>query len=190
MSIPTLHSLDTAPEGSKPLLEGSIKAFGMIPNLHAVMAESPAHLEAYQTLHRTVIEKTDFSAAERTVVWMAINVEHECHYCVPAHTMIAHGEKVDAGVIEALRNASPLADVKLEALRSFTLAVLRGRGQVTEAERAAFHDAGYGERHVLDVLVILAQKVMSNYTNHLFETPVDDRFKAYDWNPASVKSAA
>lgn len=185
-----LHTAETAPEGSKPLLENSVKGFGMIPNLHAVMAESPAHLEAYQTLHRLVVSKSGFDAAERTVVWMAINVEHGCHYCVPAHTTIAQMDKVDPSLVEALRTASPLADTKLEALRQFTLKVLRERGQVTAADVDGFKAAGYTDAHVLDVVLILAQKVMSNYVNHIYATPIDAPFQKNAWNPADAGKAA
>ncbi|MEL6767880.1 MAG: carboxymuconolactone decarboxylase family protein [Pseudomonadota bacterium] len=187
---PMLHTPETAPEGSKPLLEGSVKAFGMIPNLHAVMAESPAHLEAYQSLHSLVVGKSAFDATERTVVWMTINVEHACHYCVPAHTTIAQMDKVDAGIVEALRTARTLADAKLEALRQFTLKVLRERGRVTAADLEAFKAAGYTDAHVLDVVLVLAQKVMSNYVNHIYETPVDAPFQKNAWNPADAGKAA
>ena len=177
----TLHTPDTAPEAAQPLLAKSQKAFGMIPNLHAVMAESPALLDAYQRTHMLVVEGTDFSAIERTVVWQTINVEHACHYCVPAHTGIAHMDIVPADMIEALRNQTPLGDSKLEALRTFTLAVVRDRGQVSPAARQSFADAGYTDRAVLDVVLIVSQKVMSNYVNHLFDTPVDAAFQKFAW---------
>ena len=79
MSTFMIHDLDSAPEGSKPLLENSLKGFGMIPNLHGVMAEAPSVLEAYQQLHR-LFQDSSFSNDELTVVWQTINVEHECHY--------------------------------------------------------------------------------------------------------------
>jgi AhpD family alkylhydroperoxidase len=100
----TVHTLDTAPEASKPLLENSIKAFGRLPSLHAVMAESPGLLEGYQHLHRLAIEGTAFTPEERTVVWMTVNVANECHYCVPAHTGIAKREKIAEDIITALRD--------------------------------------------------------------------------------------
>ena len=125
----TVHTLDTAPEASRPLLEASRRAFGRLPSLHGVMAESPGLLEGYQTLHRLAIEGTAFTPAERTVVWMAVNVRHACHYCVPAHTAIAHREGIDPGVITALRDETPLPDPKLEALRTFALAVVDTRGR-------------------------------------------------------------
>ncbi len=181
----TLHTLESAPDESRPLLDNSLKDFGMIPNLHAVMADSPQHLEAYQKLHE-LFQQTSLSVVEQTVVWMAINVEHACHYCVPAHTAIAHMQKVNAGLIESLRNGAPLEDEKLEALRRFTLKVVRQRGVVSEEDTNAFLAAGYTRRQILDVILGVAQKVMSNYVNHLADTPVDAPFRKFEWNPAVI----
>ncbi|MBO6814927.1 MAG: carboxymuconolactone decarboxylase family protein [Rhizobiaceae bacterium] len=174
------HDLETAPEESKPLLEASNKAFGRLPGLHKVMAESPQALQAYQLLHKLFTE-TEFDADELTVVWQTINVEHECHYCVPAHTGIAKKMKVSDEISNALRDETPLPSEKLEALRKFTLQMLRSRGNVTEEQLQAFFAAGYGHRAVLDIILGLAQKVMSNYTNHVAETPLDEPVKPFAW---------
>jgi alkylhydroperoxidase family enzyme len=184
-----IHDLDSAPDASKPLLEGSRKAMGRIPGLHAVMAESPALLEGYQRLHQAAMQDTAFTPTERTVVWMTINVFHECHYCVPAHTGIAKAEEIDDEVIDALRDEAPLPDDKLEALRSFTRAVLAGRGRPSPEAVAAFEAAGYGERHALDLVMIVAQKVMSNYVNAMFETPLDAAFEPFRWAPKARRAA-
>lgn len=178
----TLHDESTAPEASKALLEGSKKAFGMIPNLHRAMAESPELLDAYKHLH-TLFLNTSFTPTEQNVVWLTINVEHACHYCVPAHTAIAHSMQVDPEVIEALRQARPLSDAKLDALRVFTLELLRQRGDVSSEQLATFLDAGYSRQQVLEVLLGVAQKVMSNYLNHIVDTPVDEAFKKFAWQP-------
>jgi len=176
-----LHNLDTAPAESKPLLDNSLKAFGMIPSLHAVLAESPQTLEAYQALHQ-LFQSTSFDAEELTVVWMTINVEHECHYCVPAHTGIAHMMNVDDAIIEALRNRTELPTAKLQTLHLTTLALVRNRGHLTQAEAADFFEVGYGNRQVLEILLGLSQKLISNYANHLAETPIDEPFKKFVWN--------
>ncbi|MFD2205619.1 carboxymuconolactone decarboxylase family protein [Kiloniella antarctica] len=173
-----LHTQETAPADSQPLLENSLKAFGMIPNLHAVMAEAPTALEAYQNLH-TLFQNTSFNADELTVVWQSINVEHDCHYCIPAHTGIAHMMKVDNSIIEALRNKTELPSEKLEVLRNTTLAIVRNRGHVDAEDLKAFVAVGYGNQQILEIILGLAQKVMSNYVNHLADTPVDDAFKKF-----------
>ena len=151
MAFPS-HDLDTAPEASKPLLENSQKAFGRLPGLHKVLAESPQAYEGYQLLHKLFTE-TDFDAEELTVVWQASNVEHSCHYCVPAHTGIAKMMKVSDEISEALRNETPLPTGKLEALRTFTVQMVRERGNVSDADVEAFLDAGFTKRHVLEVVL-------------------------------------
>lgn len=180
MSRFTLHTLESAPDAAKASLKGSLEAFGMIPNLHAVMAESPPTLRAYQQLHGLVLQSS-FTDEEKTVVWQTINVEHGCAYCVPAHSAIARSMDVPAAIDDALRERTPLPNSKLEALRSFTLAVLRERGRVPAAAVDAFVEAGYGNQQILEVVLILSQKVMSNYINHLAQTPGDEAFRPFAW---------
>lgn len=180
MTTLKIHDIETAPEGSKALLENSQKAYGMIPGLHGVLAASPELLKAYQELHQLFTE-TSFNNDELTVVWQTINVEHGCHYCVPAHTGIAKMMKVDDAIIDALRNQTPLADAKLEALRTLTLSITRNRGNVSQADLEAFYTVGYGEQQVLEIILGLSQKVISNYTNHIANTPVDEAFQKFAW---------
>ncbi|TVZ09225.1 AhpD family alkylhydroperoxidase [Cellulophaga sp. RHA_52] len=181
MTTLKVHNIESAPEAAKPLLEKSKKAYGMIPGLHGVLASSPQILEAYQTLHE-LFTQTSFNEAELTVVWQVINVEHACHYCVPAHTGIAKMMKVDDAIIDALRDETPLEDAKLEALRTMTLAIVKNRGNVSKEELDAFYAAGYGEQHVLEIILGLSQKVISNYTNHIANTPVDEAFQKFAWS--------
>jgi len=174
----TLYTQDNAPAEAKPLLADSVAAFGMLPNLHAVMAEAPTLLKGYQVLH-DLFQKTSFSAEELTVVWQSINVEHDCHYCVPAHSGIAASMKVDQDIVDALVNKTPLADPKLEVLRETTLAMTRERGVIDNQQIDKFFAAGYGKQQLLEIILGLSQKVMSNYTNHLAKTPVDQAFKKF-----------
>lgn len=177
----TIHTLDSAPIGSRALLEDSKKNFGRVPGLHGVMAEAPALLEGYKHLHRLFAQETSFDKDELTVVWQTINVEHACHYCVPAHTGIARMMKVDDAISNALRDETPLPTPRLEALRSFTLHVVRKRGDLSEADVQAFLNAGFTRRQILEVILGVAQKVMSNYTNHLADTPIDEPMRVFEW---------
>ena len=180
MSNFELYNIDTAPEAAKPLLDKSIKGFGMIPNLHAVMAESPALLDGYQILHG-LAQQSSFDKDELTVVWQTINVEHACHYCVPAHTAIAKMMGVDDGITESLRAQSPLQSSKLEVLRTTVLLMVRNRGIIDKTDLDLFYAAGFTKQNLLDIVLVLSQKVMSNYTNHLAETPVDEKFAPFTW---------
>ncbi len=187
MTTLRIHNIETAPEGSKTLLDQSFKSNGMIPGLHGVMAGAPGLLEAYQTLHK-LFTQSSFNKEELTVVWQTINVEHECHYCVPAHTGIANMMKVDASISEALRNRTTMPTEKLQVLHDFTLKVVRNRGHVTQEDLNTFYEAGYGERQVLEVILGLSQKVISNYTNHIANTPVDAPFQKFAWSKEPVEA--
>jgi len=180
-----IHDLDTAPEGSKEFLEKSLKSNGRIPGLHGTMAEAPGLLEGYQLLHKLVLESS-FDKDEVTVLWQSVNVEHACHYCVPAHTGIAKAMKVDDAITEALRNETPLPNEHLEALRTFTLAMVRERGHVGDDAVEKFLNAGYTKRQVLEVVLGISQKVMSNYTNALAHTPLDPAHRKFAWEKAGT----
>lgn len=175
-----LHTPESAPEASKPLIENSIKAFGVLPALHAIMAESPQLLEGYQKLHELFLASS-LTPEEKTVVWMTVNVEHECHYCVPAHTIIAKKMGIAPEIIDALRDQTPLPNERLEALRAITRELLLNRGNVSPETLARFEAAGYGPRQLLDVILGVAQKVMSNFTNHLANTPLSPAYQPYAW---------
>ena len=174
----TIHTIESAPDASKPLLEKSLANFGMIPNFHAVIAEAPAALEAYMKLHELFMQ-TSFTSTEQHIVWMTINTENECHYCIPAHIMLATMGNVDEQIINAVKNKTAIKDAKLEALRTFTIAIVQKRGNVSEDEIQSFYDAGYSKQNVIEVILCLSQKVLSNYSNHITHVPVDEPFQQY-----------
>jgi alkylhydroperoxidase family enzyme len=180
MSHFKLHTVETAPAKSKPILENAVKQMGAVPGLFAVMAESPNTLAGYTQLHQQ-FASSSFDAEELTVVWQTINVEHQCRYCVPAHTGIAHSMKVDGALTEALRNREPMPTPKLQALQDLTLSMVRNRGNVAQTELEAFYAAGYGQQQVLEIILGLSQKVISNYVNHIAQTPVDKMFEQFAW---------
>ncbi|MEP4195520.1 MAG: carboxymuconolactone decarboxylase family protein [Aliishimia sp.] len=180
MATFTKHTIESAPEASKPYLETSFKNNGRIPGLHGIMADAPGLLAVYNFSHQQFMASS-LTVEEKTVVWQTINVEQDCHYCVPAHTGIAKMMKVDDAITEALRNETPLPTAKLEALRDFTLLVIRNRGFVDDADTQAFLAAGFTTTNILEVILGAAQKLMSNYTNHFAKTPVDEVFQKFAW---------
>jgi|TARA_R110002096_G_scaffold436105_1_gene668181 alkylhydroperoxidase family enzyme len=180
----TLHTTETAPKDTLPLFEKSRKDFGMIPNLHAVMGEAPSILEAYQAVHELFM-KTSLSAEEQTVVWQTINVENECHYCVPAHTAVAHMMGVEEMLSNALRDGKALPE-KLETLRNFTLKILRQKGRLSESDVETFLAAGFTKQNIFEVILGVSQKTMSNYVNHIADTPIDKGFQKFAWSPVNT----
>ena len=186
----TIHTQETASEKSVPLLQGAEKTIGFIPNLIGMMAESPAVTKGYLNISQ-IFDETSFSPTERQVVILAASRYNECHYCMAAHSVIAEMQKVSLDVVDAIRHDHPIVDEKLEALRKFTTQVVDKRGFVSDEDIQDFVDAGYTKQHILEVILGVTFKTLSNYVNHITDTPVDNAFARKAWtSPASQKVAA
>jgi uncharacterized peroxidase-related enzyme len=184
-----VHSMETAHVGSQPLLEKSQKTYGFVPNLHAVMAESPALLEAYQTVGSIFSNQSSLDATEQQIVAMTNNRLNGCTYCMAAHTSIMQAAKVPEDVIAALRDGTSIADSKLEALRVFAEKVNVNRGRLEDGDVETLLAAGYTKQTVFDVVVGTAFKVLSNYTNHISNTPLDQGFAKNEWSPNALTTS-
>jgi AhpD family alkylhydroperoxidase len=161
-------------------LETAEKLFGFIPNLLGVLATAPIALEAYIILTK-LLEDESLSPVEQQVVMLAGSHENGCGYCMAAHSTVAGVVGMPALVLAALRGGTVLPDKKLEALRSFVIDVVRSRGRVSDERIEEFLAAGYSAQSVLEVVFGVAMKTLSNYVNHMAETPVDRQFSRQMW---------
>ncbi len=177
----TVHSKETAPEQSVPVLEKVEQAFGFIPNITAVLASSPLALSAYAAVNGLLEKNASFTPQEQQVAILSINRANGCTYCMAAHSAVAEKAGVDGKTIQALRDGRDPENAKYAAVAKFARLLVEERGWVSEDEQQAFLDAGYTPAHILDLVTIVALKTMSNYTNHLAETPLDEAFEARRW---------
>ncbi len=177
-----VHTLESAPNESKPTLEAVTRSFGALPNLFGVFAESPAVVQGYAALGSVLEKSTRFSPAELQVVLLTTSFENNCEYCMAAHSTVANMQKVPQDVIQSLRDGRPIADARLEALRVFTRTVVEQRGWMQNHQVEAFLEVGFTKRHMLEVILGVAFKTISNFTNHLAETPVDAAFQRFAWS--------
>lgn len=182
-----IHTPETAPEASRPILEGAQKALGFVPNLYGTFAGAPALLQAYTQVGQ-LFDQTSFTPTERQVVLLATSFVNGCDYCMAAHSTIAAMQKLPADVVQALRDGEPIADPKLEALRRFTVQLVEKRGWADDADVDAFLAAGYTKEQVLEVVLGVGMKTLSNFTNHLGATPLDAAFQPQAWSrPATAR---
>ncbi len=182
------HTIDSAPEGGKKILESVRDAYGFVPNLMATMVEAPAAAKAYTTLGK-IFADTSFSPTEQQVILLTVSRENGCEYCVAAHSTIAGKHEVDEAVVEAIREGKTIPDERLEALRKLVIAVHEKRGWLDDSDLDAFTDAGYGPQQVLEVILGVAFKTLSNYTNHVAGTKLDDAFADQAWKAPRRRAA-
>ena len=187
-----VHTIESAPEASRPLLEATHKAWGFIPTLQGTLAESPAALEAYSTLFG-LVGQTTLTPIEQQVAFLTVSVLHGCEYCVAGHTYLARSVSLPEPVLQALRGGTAIVgDPRLQALRRFTEAVVHERGHAGDAAVDAFLAAGFTRRNVLEVVTVIATKTISNYTNHLTHTPKESFMSdpAFKWVAPGARAAS
>jgi len=176
-------TLQNAASGAKEVLEGAQSMLGFIPNLYGNLANSPGALSTYSFGYGQFREHSGFTPAEQEVVLLTVSKENGCGYCVAAHSMVAEKMSgVPSQAVNAIRNGEIIQDTKLAVLSIFTRRLLQSRGLPIDSEIKEFLQAGYKEEQILEVVLAIAVKTISNYTNHLFNTPIDSAFASYALN--------
>lgn len=175
-----VHDEHTAPEAARPYLQAAQRRMGFVTTLNAVMAESPELLAGYNSLAE-LFNKSSLPASAKHVVLISASVENGCEYCVAAHSTMALRGGLSVPVVEALRADRELPEPDLEPVRRLTKAIVARRGWASDEEIAAFLASGYTHRHVLDIVLGVGMKTLSNYTNHIASTPLDPAWKEQQW---------
>ena len=183
LTLPALDLTSTDARGQAVLVLEKAKAqVGFIPNMYANMVNSPGLLETYLDGYSAFRNESGFTPAEQEVVFLVISRENGCEYCVSAHSFVADMKSgLAPEVTDAIRDGTPIGDAKLAALAEFTRTLFHSRGLPSRASVEAFLVAGYRERQILEIVLALAVKTLSNYANHLFHTPLDTLFAGRAW---------
>ncbi|MGE3151936.1 MAG: carboxymuconolactone decarboxylase family protein [Nitrospiraceae bacterium] len=179
-----IHTSSTAPQASRPILEEVERKYGFVPNYFAVLSESPVALRAYTGVS-DALQDSVLSPIERQVVALTISVTTDCAYCVADHSTLAEMAGMPDHILKELRQQKPLSDKRLNALRGLVLSILYHRGWVPKEDLEHYARVGYRERHILEIITLLALKIMSNYVNHVAKTPLDAQFSGQVWSPKS-----
>jgi len=179
MSRLTLHTADTAPEASRPFVEKAIANNGFLPNLIGVLANSPQALQTYMTVSGINAE-TSLTLAEREVVQITAARIHGCDFCVAGHTAVALKKaQLPLDTVRALQQGGATGDVKLDAVRVFSEAVIAQRGAVGDDAYRAFLDAGYNERQALEVVLGISLATLCNFANTLAGSAINPQLQPY-----------
>jgi uncharacterized peroxidase-related enzyme len=181
----TIHTQHTAPPQTREALDGVQANFGFIPNLTATIAGSPAALTGFVAL-RSALQTTGLTALEREVVGITVSRHNRSRYAMAAHSTFAAGAGAGPELLASLRAGEPLADDRLEALRAFTVEVLRRDGHVSATPLDAFLADGFEPGCVLEVLEQIAFTTFANYVDNVAHVPIDEAFADQAWEGLEV----
>lgn len=186
MSTFVAHTLDSAPEASRRVMAATTTKFGYLPDGVAKLATSPRLLDGFLKLS-AMFETTTLDPLAREVLILTIATRNECHLCVAMHTAKLISLGAEADLIEALRDQRPLADERLAAIQTFTLAVLDTAGNVDDATLQDFLAHGYSPEQALEVVLGIGTYTMSTLANRLTRAEIDPALAPFAWpEPAAV----
>lgn len=157
-------------ENNQAIFDNLQKGLGFVPNLYAYYAKNETALGDYLTLQN---RKSTLKAKEREVINLVTSQINGCRYCQSAHTVIGKMNGFTDEQIIELRKGSASFDSKLDALVKFTASVVENKGRATEQSKQAFFDAGYNEANLIDVVIVVGDKIISNYIHNLTGFEID-----------------
>lgn len=171
LAIPTI---DQAPAKSQPILQNYVKALGTVPNLFALISQSPDALKALTDMHTTLGKSLGHQTRERIQVMTA--EVNGCDYCLSAHTHL--GGKLNGLTTEdmALNRTGHSTDPKADAALQFAYKVARSRGHVATADVEAVRAAGFSDAQIVDIVAEVGLGFITNLFNNTFETDIDASF--------------
>ena len=166
-TVPTKSEVS---EANKNIFDNLQKGLGFVPNLYAYFAKSETALADYLALQN---RKSTLKAKEREVINLVTSQVNGCRYCQSAHTVIGKMNGFFDEQILEIRTGAASFDNKLDALAKFTRSAVENRGRATDESKELFFAAGYSEVNLIDVIIVIGDKIISNYLHNLTEFEID-----------------
>jgi uncharacterized peroxidase-related enzyme len=166
-TVPTRAEVSANNQG---IFDNLQKGLGFVPNLYAYFAKNETALGDYMTLQN---RKSTLRAKEREVINLVTSQINGCRYCQSAHTVLGKMNGFTEEQILEIRKGTATFDSKLDALVKFAASAVENRGRASEASKEAFFAAGYDEANMIDVIMVVGDKIISNYLHNLTEFAID-----------------
>lgn len=166
-TVPTKEEVST---NNQSIFDNLKKGLGFVPNLYAYYAKNETALGDYLSLQN---RKSTLSGKEREVVNLVTSQINGCRYCQSAHTALGKMNGFTEEQVIEIRKGGAAFDSKLDALAKFTASVVENRGKASNDVKEAFFDAGYSEANMIDVVIVIGDKIISNYLHNLTGFEID-----------------
>ena len=176
-----VHTLESAPEQSKPSLEALQGAFGMLPNLVGAMSTSSVLISSLVGLFQKV-HGGSFSEDQIQVLLLTNAVTNASAWPVAFHTALALKAGVDPADVKAIRERATPPNPRSAALSTLARTLIEKRGRLDDADVSRFLEAGFDKARLLEVIGVVAASTITNYTGSVTKPTVEAAFREYAWS--------
>jgi AhpD family alkylhydroperoxidase len=175
-----IHSIASAPEKSKPVLEQLQQAFGFVPNIAGAMANSPVLANGFFGLFQAV-HSGSFTEAEIQTLLLTNAVTNSCNWAVAFHTALALKEGLDPADVQAIRERRLPQHPRYASLSKLAKGLIEKRGHLEDEDLLAFVEAGYQKEQALEVVAVVAASTITNYAGNVTKPPLESYFQEHIW---------
>ena len=175
-----IHTIETAPENSKPLLELFIHAVGFVPNLAGAVANSPVLANCLLGLFQNV-HGGSFTEAEVQVLLLTNAVTNSSNWPVAFHTALGLKQWLDPADVQAIRDRKLPKQKRYAALSQVAKKLIENRGQLTDDDVNTFLEAGFEREHLLEVVAVVAASTITNYAGKITNPPLEAFLQEHAW---------
>ncbi|MFM0521577.1 MULTISPECIES: carboxymuconolactone decarboxylase family protein [Caballeronia] len=176
-----VHTIESAPAQSRPVLQQLQQAFGLIPNVAGTMAASPVLIDAFIGVFQRV-HASSLTEPQIQTVLLTNAVANASEWPVAFHTALALKEGVHREDVEAIRQGVLPGDAELAALSALARALIGKRGRLDESDQRRFLEAGFDTAQILEVIAVVAASTITNYTSSVTRPPLETQFEAFVWH--------
>ncbi len=166
-TVPTREEVSTTNQAIFDKLQTGL---GMVPNLYAYYAKNETALGDYLALQN---RKSTLRAKEREIINLVVSQLNDCAYCLAAHTAVGKMVGFTEEEIIAIRKAEITFDAKFAALAEFVKETTTNRGKPSAQTTEKLFAAGYNEANLVDIVMVIGDKIISNYLRGITQVPVD-----------------
>ncbi|WP_211473942.1 carboxymuconolactone decarboxylase family protein [Collimonas humicola] len=176
-----VHTIESAPAQSKPVLQQLQQAFGLIPNIAATMAASPVLINGFIGLFECV-HASSLTEQQIQTVLLTNAITNASEWPVAFHTALALKEGVRLADVDAIRHGGLPGDVRLAALSALARTLIEKRGRLAESDQRRFLEAGFSSEQILEVIAVVAASTITNYTGSVTQPALEATFEEFAWH--------
>lgn len=185
MSSYTVHTIQTAPAQSKPVLERLQQSFGLIPNIAGTMATSPVLINGFIGVFERV-HAGSLTEPQIQTLLLTNAVTNRSEWAAAFHTALALHEGVSSTDVDAIRRGDLPGDAALAALSLIARTLIDTRGRLDDVDKTSFFAAGFSAEQLLEVIAVVAASTITNYTGSVTQPPLEAQFAQFAWQPPTL----
>jgi hypothetical protein len=169
------HTIEDAPEASRPLLKNVIQfsPTGRLLNLHAQMAHSPAVLSAYVSIRQATDAHGALDFPVRSALMLATAGATHSEYAQAIMATLAERAGWSKHQLSALRDGGSLGDDKIDSIVGVVREAAAHAGRVGDITWDRAVACGWSDEQLAEAFAYLGLTVFTGYFLNYARTALD-----------------